>query len=300
MLKNFVSWMNMKDNGCAYEIPIKPSIMKLLRLNQLILAAGALLICATGTIQAAVIASANFTGLHSSGATSVAISGTPGVNGFTWSQFPFTTTTYSTPSVNMQTGTANALSADLTNGFQGMIGTMPSSTTIAIGETLTFSFIGQFTQTPGNTANALRFGFVNSGSPDNAFGMRAGTGTEKGISIVRDVSTGGNGSPLGGAEVVQITSGTGTQNIITNSVYSASFSITRTATDTYDYLGNIDGSTVSATGVVGGFNNYNAIAILSTPNADFRIDNVSVALIPEPSALLLSGLGVILLLRRRR
>lgn len=292
--------MSMKHRGLVHEIPIKASMMKTTRLNQLVLAAGALLICSADTIHAAVIASANFTDLNASGATSVAISGTAGVNGFTWTQYPFTTTTYSTPNVNMQTGTANALSADLTGGFQGMIGTMSSSTTIAIGETLTFSFIGQFTQTPGNTANALRFGFVNSASLDNAFGLRVGTGTEKGLSVVRDVSTGGNGSPLGGAEVVQLTSGTGTQNIITNSVYSASFSITRTATDTYSYSGNIDGSILSATDIVGGFNNYNAIAIMSSPNADFRIDNVSVTLIPEPSTLLLGALGTILLLRRRR
>lgn len=271
-------------------------IMKSTKLNPLILAAGAVL---AGHANGATIASANFTGLTASGATSVAISGSPGVNGFTWTRYSGATNTYSTPNVNMQTGTANALSTDITNTFQGMIGTMASSTTIPIGNTLTFSFIGQFTQSPGNTATALRFGFVNSISPDNAFGMRVGTGSEKGLSIVRDVNP-GNGSPLGGAEVVQLATGTGTQNVITNTVYSASFSITRDAASTYTYLGNIDGSTLSFTSSSNGFDNYNAVAIMSTPNADFRIDNVSVTLIPEPSAALLGGLGLLALLRRRR
>jgi len=269
--------------------PMKP--------NPLILAAAAVL---AGHANGATIASANFNGLSESGAASVAISGTPGVNDFTWTRTTTSTPllTFSTPNVNMQTGTGNALAADTGNTFQGITGTMSSSTTIAIGQTLTLSFIGQYTQSPGDTGGALRFGFVNSLDPDNSFGMGVSTGTSTVFDIRRD--NGGDDSPLAGSTTTLISGNTPSNHITTN-VYTASFSITRTATDTYTYFGDINGQTLTATNIVGGFDNYNAIVIRNAGlNADFQIDNVSVTLIPEPSTALLSGLGTLALLRRRR
>ena len=275
--------------------PIIKTIMKPTKLNLLILATTAIL---AGHANAATIASANFTGLTASGATSVAVSGTPGVNEFTWSRLG-TNLTYSTPSVNMQSGTANALKGTTTATFEGMLGTMASSTTIPIGHTLTLSFIGQYTEAPGNTFGGLRFGFLNSVDLDNAFGMTVGTGGD----TFRGIQSGGNGSPLAGGSVTDYTEVTGGAAVtsISTSVYTASFAITRTATNTYSYFGDVNGSTLSATGIVGGFDNYNRIFIRNgSPTADFQIDNVSVTLIPEPSAALLGGLGLLALLRRRR
>lgn len=260
-----------------------------------------------GHVKSATIASADFTGLTASGATSVAISGTAGVNGFAWTRITGNSFTYSTPSVNMQTGTANALTATIGAGvtFQGMIGTMPASTTIGIGETLTLSFIGQYTEAPGDVGGGLRFGFISAynnstnANADNAIGVQSGTGANNTLSLNRDTTP--NSGPLGGATALIATT-TGSQNIGT-SVYTASFAITRTDTSTYNYLGTVNGSTVSAIGeTVGGFDNYNAIAIVNgNTAADFRIDNVSVSLIPEPNVTaLLGGLGTLLLLRRSR
>lgn len=258
-----------------------------------------------GQANGATIASANFTGLTANNATTVAVSGTAGVNGFAWTRITGNTFTYSTPNVNMQTGTANALTATIGTGvtFQGMIGTMPTSTTIAIGETLTLSFIGQYTEAPGNVAGGLRFGFISAynnttnANADNAIGVQSGTGTNNTLTLNRDTTP--NGGPLGGTTVTMATT-TGTQNIGT-SVYTASFAITRTGTSAYSYSGNVNGSTVSAIGETVGFGNYNAIAIVNgNTDADFRIDNVSVTLVPEPRAALLGGLGLLMLLRRRR
>ena len=270
--------------------------MKLNKLNPLILAAAAVL---AGHANAATIASANFTGLTASGATGVAISGTAGVNGFTWSRLA-PNFTYSTPNVNMQSGTANALKATIAGDtFQGMLGTMPS-TTINIGQTLTLSFIGQYTESPANNFAGLRFGFVNSGDLDNAFGMTVGTGGSTSRGIIRDTDSIENSPLTGATSGITSVAGGATVASITTSVFTASFAITRTATDTYSYFGDVNGSTLTATGVVGGFDNYNAITIRNGSNtADFQIDNVSVTLIPEPSTALLGGLGLLALLRRR-
>jgi hypothetical protein len=275
--------------------------MKRIKLNPLILAVAAVL---AGHANGAIIASANFTGLTANNATTVAISGTAGVNGFAWTRVAGNTFTYSTPDVDMQSGTDNALTATIAgNTFQGMIGTMGSSTTIPIGQTLTLSFIGQYTEAPGNVGGGLRFGFisaynnVNNANADNAIGVQSGTGTNNTLSLNRDTTP--NFGPLGGTTVTMATT-TGTQNVGT-SVYTASFAITRTGTGTYSYSGNVNGSTVSVSGeTVGVFDNYNAIAIVNgNTAADFRIDNVSVTLIPEPSAALIGSLGLLALLRRR-
>lgn len=268
-----------------------------MKLNPLILATAAVL---AGHANGAVIASANFTGLTANNATTVGTSGTPGVNGLTWTRLD-PNSTYSTPSVNMQSGTANALRLSTGNSWQGMLGTMASSTTIPVGHTLTLSFIGQYTETPTNIANGLRFGFV-SGSMDNAFGMQVGIGTNTSRGILTD--SGVDGSPLTGTTtgLTSVAGGTAVAAFST-SVYTASFAITRTDTNTYNYFGDVNGSTLSATGIVGGFDNYNAIVIRNAGtgnSADFQIDNVSVTLVPEPSAALLGGLGLLVLLRRRR
>jgi hypothetical protein len=273
--------------------------MKFNKLTALILAAATVV---AGHANGEIIASANFTGMTASGNTTVAISGTPGVNDFTWTIAGVAGFTYSTPDVNMQTGTGNALRGTTSNTFQGMIGTMSFNTTIPIGSTLTLSFIGEYTTSPGNTANALRFGFVNSLDLDNAFGMVVSTGTSTGIALLRD--TGGDDSPLAGSGTNIATGAAPSNNITTNDVYTALFSITRTATDTYSYFGDINGTTLAATSIVGGFNNYNAIVIRNgSVNASFQVDNVSVTLVPEPSAVVLGGLGglgLLAVLRRRR
>lgn len=253
-------------------------IMRPTNLNLLILATAAVL---AGHANAAPIASANFTGLSASGTTTVARSGTPGVNEFTWSRLG-STMTFSTPSVNMQSGTANALKGTIPGAstFEGMVGTMASSSTINIGQTLTLSFIGQYTENPANNFGGLRFGFVNSGNLGNAFGMQIGTGGSTHRSILR----GGDNSPLAGTtSAIPSVAGGNAVATVSTSVFTASFAITRTDTNTYSYLGDVNGSTLSAAGIVGGFDNFNAIFIRNGSNsADVQIDSVSVTIVPDP------------------
>jgi len=265
-------------------------------MNRTLLLAALATIGLSGQANGDTIASANFTGVSATNVITLAASGTAGLNDFAWSRVN-SLGNMSIVDANLITGSGNALQYNTNNTFEGVLGTMSSSTAIAIGETLTLSFIGQYTAAPANNGGGLRFGFVNSEDPDNAFGFQIGTGTETNLAIMRD--TGGDNSPIAGTQSTLI-SGSGTQNIGT-SVYTALFSITRTADDTYSYFGDINGSTLSATNIVGGFDNYNAIAIRNGFNpADFQIDNVSVTLVPEPSSLALLGLGGLLIGSRRR
>lgn len=273
-----------------------------MKLNPIILAAVTVL---AGHANAAVVASANFTGLSGTNVATLATSGTPGVNEFAWSMIgPASTDRMSIVNANITTGSGNALQLnDSTNtGFRGILGTMSSSTTIDIGETLTLSFSGKYLGSTNNSGG-LRFGFVNSGDLDNAYATRVGTGGNTSMDLIRD--TGGDDSPAAGT-VLAVTGGiTGPSPAyvgITTSTFEGIYSITRTASTTYSLTASMNGSTISATDVADqGWDNYNRIFIRNGGiNNGFQVDDVSVTLIPEPSAAFLGGLGLLTLLRRRR
>ena len=251
---------------------------------------------------AAVVASAKFTGMTVE--IQASVSPVAGANDFTWSLINASGTNFDVVADNGSPGigSGNALRTDQagTGTFRGMIGTMSSSTTLQIGDTLTLSLDGRYWETPANNTGGLRFGFINSGSLDNNFYIQAGTGGQTGMILYRDGV--GDNSPGGGSGITSLTStasGPSYASLATDP-FTAFFSITRTAASEYSIVASINGSTRTATSSVG-WDSYNAIFIRNGGiTSDFLIDNVSVSLIPEPSAALLGAVGLLGLLRRRR
>ena len=270
-------------------------------LKPLILAAVAVF---AGHANGATIASANFAG-YTAGNVSNPFnpSVTPGENEFTWTTIGPNSAQLSIANADLTSGSGNALGMAGGGTFRALVGTMGSATTIPVGQTLTLSLNGQFTAAPGNST--IRIGFMNSGDFDNAYFMNAGIGTITTFSSARDIGAPGGVDVPGGGDVVAFTNTTTSgpaYAAIGTSTFTASFSITRTAATTYSLAGNVNGSGFTATDTAGnGWDNYSRIFLNNgNQTSSFRIDNVSVTLVPEPSAALLGGLGLLALFRRRR
>jgi hypothetical protein len=227
-----------------------------------------------------------------------------GANDFTWSLITTANTNFDVVTDNGSPGIGggNSLRIDnsTTGTFRGMIGTMGSSTTINLGETLTLSFTGRYYESPGSNSGGLRFGLINSGNLDNNFYAQLGTGGNTGFALFRDGA--GDTSPGGGTGVttlVSTASGAAYASMDT-SPFNATISITRTAPSDYGIVANLNGSIRTASSNTG-WDNYNAVFIRNgSISNDFLIDNVVVSIIPEPGSALLGGLGMLALLRRRR
>jgi hypothetical protein len=261
-----------------------------------------LLVAFAPSARATVIASANFTGMAVTNQTSV--NPVAGANDFTWSLISAVSTDFDVVADDGSPGigAGNALRIDQTGttGFRGMIGTMGSSTSLAIGETLTLSFSGRYYENPANNSGGLRFGLINPNSLDNNFFIQIGTGGNTGMALFRDGA--GDNSPGSGGGTTNLTatsSGPAYASLATDP-FEGVFSITRAAASDYTIVASVNGSTRTATSSTG-WDEFNAIFIRNgSISADFLVDNITVSLIPEPSAVLLGALGLLALPRRRR
>ena len=265
------------------------------------IASAAVIFLTCGISQATTIASANFTGMTVTDATTV--SPVVGSNDYTWSLINASGTNYDVVADNgspgIGSGGALRIEQAGTGTFRGMIGTLGSTVTINLGETLTLAFSGRYYEAPANNSGGFRFGFISPGDLDNNLYAQLGSGGNTGYGLYQDL--GGDDSPgAGTTAAVSSTASGSTYATLGTSAFSAEFSITRTGPSAYTLSSNVNGAIRTAT-MTSGWNDYNAIFIRNGGiAADFLVDNVSVTLVPEPATALLGGLGMLGLLRRRR
>ncbi len=207
----------------------------------------------------------------------------------------------------------------------GVIGRSFSGQTLAVGDSILFSF--DFT--PTSDTGIVRVGLHDlsggaAASADDwantATGAYAGyatffRSTGSNATRVEDgpmTTTANTAYPLymgsnGGASNSTITTSGGSTDypFVNNSTYQVSFEITRTSASQVDTLLTVLDGATTAYSVVGSqtsgttYDAFNTAAVrISDGTALF--DNVQVEVIPEPSAALLGGLGMLLMLRRRR
>lgn len=195
-----------------------------------------------------------------------------------------------------------------------VIGRAMAAQTLTVGQTIRLTF--DYTQTSTTASDILRVGFYNVGTPPAADGWST-TGTLVGAfsgytTFVRDNSATGNvarsetgtdttsntdGPTMGGTT---ITSPSNTQNldIVLNTPYQAVFDVTLTSASQVNTLFTLSNgfSVAGQTSTV--YNGFDTVVLRTVNSALF--DNVQVSVIPEPSIALLGGLGLLMVLRRRR
>jgi hypothetical protein len=271
----------------------------------------AVALLAAPTAHGAIIVSDGF---DSSGATRVDDANDPlDVN---W----FRLTSATNPNLTLQAdatiGTGNALDVDNTGTFTRMLAPFAATTLGAVGsgtETIRFGFDFRLTQASSTAQGAgFRFGLFNSNTTavtadnqvgtttnDFGYGVQIGTGAA-GVTILREPTNSG-GISGGGQDDSNITaSGSTPVNIADTLKHSALFTVTRTGTG-LAFAVSIDGVQVAtaADNAALGFTFDEMVFGNGNNTVDYRIDNVVVETVPEPTAVGVAAAGGLLVTLRR-
>lgn len=201
-------------------------------------------------------------------------------------------------------GDGNALDVNANGGNQPIVGVMTNSVTLAVSDTLEFSFDFRLT-TLINSSSAFRFGIFDSNGTgatadgqtvsDNDRGYRVVLGAGGTAALTLSEESGSNAQILTGSDGTALTDpGAVTVNIADNEKYSAYFTITRSAAaqvDLYVAIRNSAGVIIgSATGTdtTSPYFTFDEIAFnhATTVAVDYRLDNISLT-IPEPATCIL-------------
>lgn len=207
-----------------------------------------------------------------------------------------------------------------TDAIRQVIGRNFGTQTLNVGETIRLTL--DYTQDSATTGNLLRVGLYDVGTQITGDGWSTSEtliGTFAGYtgfirdsattSTIRtdsgtDTSATNTGPTIAGTQLTTI-AGTGTTfDILASTQYKVIFELTRTSATQMDAiyrLASFDGLTThqnitGSTTIVQG--DFDTVVLRSIVPSLF--DNVQLEIIPEPSAALLGGLGLLALLRRRR
>lgn len=215
----------------------------------------------------------------------------------------------------------NALNFAPGAAVRGFITEFAAQDLTTTGDMLTLTFDFRFTTAPTATVsdvNGLRFGLftsqgttaVNNSSnvDDNDRGYRGGfvvNGDVTGNTSVLGYESGANGSVLSGSDFGQTATGTTVFTAFGTDSQTISLSLLRTDTG-LTLTSSLNGTQIQtrdfADTAPGFRTSFNELGIGNgSPTQAYRIDNIDVDFIPEPSsAFLLGAAGVLGLVRRRR
>lgn len=210
-----------------------------------------------------------------------------------------------------------------TNNDNYSIGRSFSPESVAVGETIRLTM--DYTQNAATAGDIIRVGFYDVANPITAnawstsgstvaafsgyYGFIRDNGTTSQLrrESVTDTTAATNGPTVNtSVNALSNLTGTGTTfNIIQGTSYKIVFELTRTSStlmsavykltssDGLTTHQNITGDTTAL--LVDSFD-----TVVIRPNGAVLLDNIEVSVIPEPSAALLGGFGILTLLRRRR
>jgi len=199
------------------------------------------------------------------------------------------------------------------DAIRQVIGRSMAAQTLTVGQTIRLTF--DYTQTSADTDQLFRVGLFNSATPPAADAWST-TGTLVGAytgyySFIRDnavdnqarteSATDTNTTATGPTNTVTTaitTSSLATStNLLQSTQYSAVFEVTLTTASQMNTVFTMNGYSVTGqTSTI--YNGFDTVVLRSVRPVMF--DNIQVEVIPEPSTALLGGLGLLLLLRRRR
>ncbi len=216
----------------------------------------------------------------------------------------------------------NQLRIAPTSASQGVIGSIPSGVTLAVGEYLELSISFRYgTASPNSSTNGFRFGLYNdlgqtmTADAANRDDANAGvnsvgyygnisTGSPTTVTNAFYRETGGtNGILTGDDRSSAVGSNSVNMGLNDTDVHTAIMRITATATGV-SLTGSIDGTTFAtgnASAPSADYRTFNQIAFSSNvTNTWLFIDDVTLIYVPEPTAALLAGLGAVAFIGRRR
>lgn len=259
---------------------------------------------AASSASAAVVASSNFDSIPNGG------TGTAG-----WSIYNSVAgATISNPSDTTLTpagGTAADALAYTYTGTGAFTGVASNFGPISLndGDKIILTLDFRFTSAaPSSGATFLLF-LGNQATPgtlaatDKSYGLIGSTNNAPGNAFRYDAGT--SNSMIAGTDRTSVGTASATaQNIGDTLRHTLTFSIERSGLD-YILSGGVDGNSVTHTQVGANQFSFNTMGLgivtnTSTTPAAIAIDNVTLTSVPEPSAALLGGLGLLGLLRRRR
>ncbi|WAC18953.1 hypothetical protein OVA24_17110 [Luteolibacter sp. SL250] len=216
----------------------------------------------------------------------------------------------------------NQLRITPTAASQGVVGSIPSGITLAIGDYVELSFSFRHgTSSPNSSTNGFRFGLYNALGETMTADAANRDDPNAGINSVGyygNVSTGSpttvtnafyrefggtNGILTGDDRSSAVGSNAVNMGLNDTDLHTAVMRITATAAGV-TLTGSIDGTTFAtgnASAPNAGYLTFNQIAFASNvTNTSLFIDDVTVTYVPEPAAALLGGLGMMVLIGRRR
>jgi hypothetical protein len=177
-------------------------------------------------------------------------------------------------------GGAEALRIDGTSGLsRGLLGTMASPLSLAVGDTLSLSIDAHYHEPPPNNTGGLLVGFTSTTAQDQTLSARFGTGTTPGFALLRDITS---ASPSPGIGSVGILSSTASGPAI-SALYITPFtivvSVNRTTETHCTVSAVVGGSRLTSAPVQTAWSAvYDSIYIRNNGiNADFTVDNVLVS-----------------------
>jgi len=204
-------------------------------------------------------------------------------------------------------GSGNALDGAVLSGG-GVTALSLPSVNLAINQTIILSFDFRYITSPANNSLGFRFGLLDQQTAgetnDRGYGGVISTGTDTtGFRIYEDTGTSGSNEGLAGADFGSLgATGPGSTSVLDDTLeHSFSLQITRTSATDVSLVAEVDGQTITATDSTGAMFTFNQILIRNGAiGTDFRFDNVQLEVIPEPSTMLLLGVGGLLIWRRAR
>jgi hypothetical protein len=223
------------------------------------------------------IAGANFTSMSLTDGTA-ALPPVEASSDLTWSLLGATSTMDVVNSAVI--GGAEALRIDGTSGLsRGLLGTMTSPVTLAVGDTLSLSIDAHYHEPPPTNTGGLLVGFTSSGAQDQTLSARLGTGTTPGFVLLRDITTASPSPGIGSVGILSTTASGPAISALYTAPVTIVLSVNRTTETHCTVSAEVGGSRLTSAPVQLAWSAvYDSVYIRNNGiNADFTIDNVLVS-----------------------